>query len=408
MSVYNILKLAGEENLVLNADFLNPKSYAGPAIRNYTSNITQNPGTSTGYSFVAGSENLYIPGLYSTLNCKFVDAYNDYPAVSSNCCPNLFLYAIPVTGISPNSLYTYSIVYKTKTGYTHPNYLYRYEFNGGTVVTEAGTHSTTNRMHLGDDWYWAWSTFTTTSNIDRLFLYSFYYKYQKYTDRLWVAKVALFSGSYANMHPTLWPDSGVTRATSSALFDLSGQNNFDVNNLKYDSSGNPFFNGTDSYVIARENSALNTQTVSVEVWTKTASTNQNGFWFEKGQVNTQYSLFQEGTTIVWRQKLSGTVTNITVTAATYINTTSWAHIVGTYTSGERRLYINGALVASDSATGTFTADTNGTSIGVYGGHNGGRGYYYTGSIGIVRVYNKSLSAGEVRNNYDAMRSRFGL
>ena len=68
--------------------------------------------------------------------------------------------------------------------------------------------------------------------------------------------------------------------------------------------GSIVFDGTNDSVIMADNSALNTQTPSVEVWIKTNATNQNGFWFEKGTVNTQYSLFQEGTNIVWRQDIN--------------------------------------------------------------------------------------------------------
>lgn len=193
--------------------------------------------------------------------------------------------------------------------------------------------------------------------------------------------------------------------------DLSG------NGITCTSSGGPvfstegkgsfLFDAADDIFIAPENSAFNTQTPSVEVWIKTNNTNQGGFWFEKGTVNTQYSLFQEGTVIQWRQNV-GTLTNLSTTTATYISTANWAHIVGTYTSGTRRLFINGALVNSDSQTGTIATNTNGISIGVFGGFNGGRGYYYNGRIGSVRVYNRALSPSDVLQNYNATKTRFGM
>ncbi len=99
---------------------------------------------------------------------------------------------------------------------------------------------------------------------------------------------------------------------------------------------------------------------------------------------------------------------MTATTSAYLSTSSWAHIVGTYTSGNRRLYINGNLVNSDSQTGTIATNTNGISIGAYGGYNGSRGYYYNGEIGLVRVYNRALSAAEVRQNFNAIRGRYGV
>jgi hypothetical protein len=171
--------------------------------------------------------------------------------------------------------------------------------------------------------------------------------------------------------------------------------------------GSLSFDGTDDYIIIPENSALNTQTPTVEVWVKTNATSQNGFWFEKGQVNTQYSLFQEGSVIQWRQNIGG-ITNLSTTTATYMNTTNWYQVVGTYTSGARRLYINGTLVNSDTQTGTIATNTNGMSIGVYGGFNGARGYYYNGNISSVKIYNRALTAAEIQQNFNETRSRFGI
>jgi len=202
-------------------------------------------------------------------------------------------------------------------------------------------------------------------------------------------------------------DKNSYRGSGTTWRDLSGNNITGslINSPTFNTSnGGNFGFVTDDYVIMEENSALNTQTPSVEVWIKTNATNQNGFWFEKGQVNTQYSLFQEDVSIVWRQSDRSQYTN----TATYITTTNWAQVVGTYTSGDRKTYINGILRTSDTQTGAVATNTNGMSIGVYGGFNGGRGYYYNGNIAIVRVYNRVLSASEIRQNYNAQKARFGL
>ena len=198
--------------------------------------------------------------------------------------------------------------------------------------------------------------------------------------------------------------------SGTAWNDLSGNTNSGslTNGPTFsNANGGNFGFVTDDFVIMAENSSLNTQTPSVEVWIKTNNTNQNGFWFEKGQVNTQYSLFQEGATIVWRQNLA-TLSSQTITTANYINTSNWAQIVGTFTSGNRRTYVNGALATSDAQTGSIATNAGGMSIGVYGGFNGLRGYYYNGSIASVKVYNRALSATEITQNYEAQKSRFGL
>jgi len=199
-----------------------------------------------------------------------------------------------------------------------------------------------------------------------------------------------------------YPGSGTTWT------DLSGRGNNGelTNSPTYNSSNFGYFQFvTDDFARIPNNTALDTQTPTVEVWVKTNATTQNGFWFEKGTVNTQYSLFQEGSVIQWRMNIGG-ITNLSTTTATYMNTTNWYQVVGTYTSGSRRLYINGTLVNSDSQTGTIATDSGGMSIGVYGGYSGGRGYYYNGNLAICRVYNRALTASEIQQNFNALRGRF--
>ena len=194
--------------------------------------------------------------------------------------------------------------------------------------------------------------------------------------------------------------------------DLSGINSSGelVNSPTYNSSNLGYFQFvTDDYVRIPNNTALDTQTPTVEVWVKTNATSQNGFWFEKGTVNTQYSLFQEGGNITWRMSIGANpFSQITAATASFMNTANWYQVVATYTSGTRRLYINGVLVSSDTQTGTIATNAGGMSIGAYGGYTGDRGYFYNGNEAICRVYNRALSAAEVSQNFNALRGRFGI
>ena len=201
-----------------------------------------------------------------------------------------------------------------------------------------------------------------------------------------------------------YPGSGTTWT------DLTGNgyNGTLTNSPTYNSSNLGFFQFvTDDFAAIPNNVALDTQTPTVEVWIKTNATTQNGFWFEKGTVNSQYSLFQEGGSIQWRMNIGG-ITNLSTTTATYMNTTNWYQVVGTYTSGTRRLYINGVLVNSDTQTGTIATNSGGMSIGVYGGFNGSRGYFYNGNLSSCKVYNRALTATEIQQNFSATRGRYGI
>lgn len=393
------------DGLVFAIDNRNDKSYKGPVMSNIANQITPiGTGTANGYSFASSTESVSIPTV-GTMTAQVNSGFNNYPSVSTNCCPSLFYYGN--VNVSPSTLYTYGILYKTTSGYSHPNFMYRYEYNsGGTYLTEQGVHSTTNRIHLGDGWYWAWGTFTTQATASYLVTYLFYYNYGTATDKVYVADVMITQGDYTKLHPRYWPDVNTSRANTSAILDMTNRNVLTASSLTYANTGNFSFNGSSNQIIFPENSDFNTQTPTIEVWVKTNATSQNGFWFEKGTVNSQYALFQEGSSITWR--LTTNVSSLTAPAASYINTNQYAQIVGTYTAGDRRIYVNGKQVASDALNYTIPTNTNGCSIGVYGGFNGSRGYYYNGEIAIVRFYNRALSASEVLQNFNALRGRFGI
>jgi hypothetical protein len=272
-----------------------------------------------------------------------------------------------------------------------------YTVSGGTTKV-----ASINACNIGADVKWAGSD--VTSAVHRC--YHYYCDDSTTRLQLFDPRIDAIDGTEPSIAALL---SGFTASR------LANYNNDSIigtfaNTPTYSSAngGTLVFDGSDDMIIIPENSALNTQTPSVEVWVKTNATTQNGFWFEKGQVNSQYSLFQEGGDIQWRQNFSGSVTNLSTTTATYMNTSNWYQVVGTFTSGARRLYINGVLVNSDTQSGTITTNANGMSIGVYGGFNGSRGYYYNGNIASVKVYNRALTASEIQQNFNANRGRFGI
>jgi hypothetical protein len=300
-------------------------------------------------------------------------------------------------------------VYKNTSGYTDANFMYRYEYNSaGEYVGEAGIFNTSNRIELGDGWYWAWGTFTTAATTTTLALYGFQYNYNV-SDIWYTAKVLVTPGTYTTLHPAYWPAVGTTKSSTQVFSDPLGTNTFTANNLTYASNGLFGFNGSNGSIVSPNNTALDTQTPTVEVWVKTNATTQNGAWFEKGGINTQYALFQEGGVIQWRQRLAdGTLTSLSTTTASYMNTSDWFQVVGTYASGSRVLYVNGVQVNSDGQGGTLATNASGMSTGALGGNSGSPGYFFNGNIGVVRVYNRALSATEVMQNFNATRGRYGV
>ena len=66
-----------------------------------------------------------------------------------------------------------------------------------------------------------------------------------------------------------------------------------------------------------------------------------------------------------------------------------------------KLYLNGSLIYTDTATGSFGGAST-SKIGDYGGG----GLPFDGTIYNVKFYNRALSASEVLQNYNATKWRF--
>jgi hypothetical protein len=76
-------------------------------------------------------------------------------------------------------------------------------------------------------------------------------------------------------------------------------------------------------------------------------------------------------------------------------------------------YIDGISVATAiDVTNTSSMNPNSTDnfyIGSYGSSDGQSPlYFFKGNIGQALIYNRGLTATEVTNNFNALKTRFGL
>lgn len=397
--------------------------FKGPAHTNLVEEIDQsytNTNT-THFKGISGEEVVDIP-IVGKRTVKYVDYFNNRYASDGSvnsgttCCPNLFHYFNGTIPVDSSSDYTYSIIYKHTGGYTHPNILYHYQKNSsGTTLTEGGRHSTASdrRTHLGNGWYHAWGTISTQSTCTDVLLYSFLYNYGAVTHRFYVAAVSLVKNTtgetYLKIPPQLMLEPLGSVSNTASLIDLKRATNIDVSNVSFDSTGQPTFDNTDDRITMPNSSVFNhTSELSIEAWVKFDG-NSEDFIFEKGNVNTQYSLFSHGTDIVFRTIHAGvsgyhTLSPSKTTAG--ITNGQWHHIVGSWDGSTKRIYVDGVDKASVSKSGALTTNSNGAAIGSFGGTSSG--YYFGGDIAIVKIYDKGLSATEVKQNYNSQKNRFDI
>lgn len=186
--------------------------------------------------------------------------------------------------------------------------------------------------------------------------------------------------------------------------DLSGVDNHGtLYNTTYDSSysGNFVFNGTSSYVNASTVTLSGTlPQISYGVWVKADNTTWRSAIAggTTGNNNTIQIAITNGTTVngymylgSWKNAVNGT-----------INLGQWNYILVTYDNSYVRTYINGELASAQPETATFP----GLNFVTVGNQQGSQ--FFSGSIAIAQVYSRALTPEEVRQNYNAQCTRFGL
>lgn len=180
-------------------------------------------------------------------------------------------------------------------------------------------------------------------------------------------------------------------------------------------------NGTNQYFASPNlyNSANKSHTV--EIWVRPAAANQN-FYSDTSQQNTTTNYHYAASQIY-----AGPVTNNTVISSLWSPTVTrvvngarsdwlnnWWQIVKTYNGTTLTPYVNGS--AGTGANIVF--DPPWTTVAnswfqCYGAsdataYSGTTAGWYSGRYGIVRVYNRALSAAEVLSNYNSTKDIYGL
>ena len=202
--------------------------------------------------------------------------------------------------------------------------------------------------------------------------------------------------------------------------DLSGTNNkatlYNTPTYSSDSGGGLVFNGLNQYgLVSNVNSINPTVAVTVTSFFNVASVGGNFAPIILKQNN--YASFNE-------QYVLGAISSgifLTITGVDRVQKSCFAamntinvniHAVGTCdtVTDEMKLYINGVLIQTLPFTSTFDIANTPLQIGGTGVLDFGNIYqaWLNGKIYTAQVYNRALSAQEVSQNYNALKSRFNL
>ena len=205
---------------------------------------------------------------------------------------------------------------------------------------------------------------------------------------------------------TVTPFVAGSRVQNTTIYDLSGKGNNGVltngPTFKSEIAGEIAFDGVDDYIEIPHSSTIapSTGSISVEAIFKadSAGSMHGSIIYNK---ENEFEMSAGGGVISYAFR-----PNWAWVGNTAFNTNQWYHTMLTYDQSYQRLYVNGSEVYSAALSGPIgNVHSNPLRIGARGGTASAYGFF-NGSIPIVKVYNRALSASEVFQNFSSYPQYF--
>lgn len=386
------------DGLVLYLDTDNKKSFSGPPSENLVQNLVKN---FSNWSGLTGSTRYY----------KTRSGGQGVRLVVKNGGGVQWYSSATIYNVQASTQYTISATIKYSPGTTpHPNLFYVRQYDGNGQTSESGKFSASSVKDLGGGWKRAYRTFTTDSTTTHINLQGYQYSAGAV---IFLQDLQFELGSIATPYHT------GTRPNTSALRGLMGNSTPTLSNVSFSSAGKVEFDGTDDYIDAGEGTSTSLQrTIEMVFKTNTIGYLYPLACYTRGGAQSvvtgkrMWLGFQDSK---FRMHGWGTTDPDSTTT---IQTGQYYHAVYAYDQSTKKHYIwiNGVL--EDNSTNTQSGFTSWNASSDHkwfvGGDpdnvqwTGNAGRSLDGEIPIFKVYDRILTTEEVQNNFNGIRSRFGI
>ena len=202
-----------------------------------------------------------------------------------------------------------------------------------------------------------------------------------------------------------------TRSDTTALKDLARNCTIDLDSMSFDSAANMEFDGTDDIIDVTgftqpSNPNIYTAEAVLKLDSHNSDTNLGSLIINNYSGLRGWIFYLKGPSgkLGIRHHYNGTSGAYDLVYNTAINTGEWYHLVATDDSITVRLYINGTQVTSTSSV-TGTNYSGQPKIGAWSASGTAR---IDGQMPITRIYNKALTASDIKSNYEVYKNRFNL
>ena len=164
------------------------------------------------------------------------------------------------------------------------------------------------------------------------------------------------------------------------------------------------FNGSSNYIdLGMPFSLVISNAITLSVWEKSSVGNVQQSMISRWGGSSSYSLVKNfatgGTPNEVKFLVSGT-SNVRLDASATLDDGKWHLVTATYNGAIQAIYVDGTLVASQESTGSITDNGGPVTIGNQWVTSD---QYFNGQLDDVRIYNRALSASEIKQLYNAGR-----
>ena len=181
-----------------------------------------------------------------------------------------------------------------------------------------------------------------------------------------------------------------------------------------DNGGTWRFDGTDEYISLgpSNNIGWDVDNLTLEVWIKSADTGGGSnqwcaFIGTRYGKDIQIGRYSNGRNLGILATTNNSNINLPDSGVEVFDQ-QWHHCICVFDEGIFYVYVDGILEQTYSNRAGQSLTPSNSTFGVGGSPHPSSPRFFDGDIPIARIYNKSLSATEVLQNYNAQKSRFGL
>ena len=159
--------------------------------------------------------------------------------------------------------------------------------------------------------------------------------------------------------------------------------------VQFVGTGSTSFDGTNDYIVIADSSDFDNQSFTISAWVKLDENDDYNGIFEHYSSNSGYNFFVNSNGKLRSYIGDGSGSN-SLEATTVLNTGQWYHCATTYTSGTRKIYLNGSEDKSATTSVTIAFASGNHTIGET------IDAYMDGNIDGVAIWDTALDGDSIR------------